>query len=269
MQIKNIKIFDSTNALNGSWIDVSNLVSISVQLTGLDASNVFIEASNDPYVTFDGANGQISAPSAPALSQGPAAFGGLKNQGTYYVKTTFVTRNGETQASSESSLAVTDGNVLMVQSPTDATGIAIGYNVYVGQSTGNEVLQSTPAYTPGWKLDANPGSVKAGTTGGAIPLGRNFYLQNGFNNSGIVVPAADTSGGPNKGVNISGTITSTTFTAPATGTGLNNTQVVLDTSGTNKMAMLSTSGLTYKFIRVVKATNGTVETIAWLTGQQG
>ena len=120
MQIKNIGIFDSTAIITsppaatatGAWIDISNLVSLSVHITGVE-SKTWIEVSNDPYVNIDGSGASgtdlVAAPvSGPTLSQGPAAFGGLSNQGTYFVKVTYITPGGETTASPESSLAVSD-----------------------------------------------------------------------------------------------------------------------------------------------------------------
>src|ERR1700675_2128399 len=102
MQIKNIQIFSSTAPANGAWIDVSNLVSLSVMLTGLEAT-VTIEGSNDPNAPIDGAG--IGAPSAgPTLSQFASQPGSIGNSSelpaqTFFVVTTFITKWGETTAS--------------------------------------------------------------------------------------------------------------------------------------------------------------------------
>lgn len=263
MQIKNIVIFNSTADVDGAWIDISNLVALSVQITGLE-SDTWIEVSNDPNVNFDGPNGQISPPSAPTLSQGPAAFGGLTGQGTYYVKTTYITKNGETLASSESSLAVSDGNVLQIAPPpADTKGLAIGWNVYVGKSSGAEVLQSTPPYTPAWVVDATPGIHYA--ISGVIPLNQSYYLPNGISTSGTSVPGSDTSGGINSGLNITGDLS--TGIAPS-----GNDEIAIfysNPGATSTSAMVCPSCLCWKWLRVRKSTGATRLTTAFLMGQNG
>lgn len=80
-------------------------------------------------------------PLAPALS--PSSGGSLA-AATYYVKSTYVTAQGETAASIESRLAVAANNLLVVGSPgPDATGTATGWNVYIGTATFAETLQNT------------------------------------------------------------------------------------------------------------------------------
>src|SRR5271157_3668028 len=130
MQIKNIQIFSSRNAADGSWVDVSNLVNLSVYLTGVDA-NVWIEVSDDPNAPIDGSG--IGAPSAGSVLSQFASVP-QSNTGdniyttppgntsqlpatTFFVKTTFITKWGETTASAETSLAVTAGNYLYVAAP--------------------------------------------------------------------------------------------------------------------------------------------------------
>ena len=268
MQIKNIVILDTTAALDGTWIDISNLVAFSVEITGLDTANVWVEASNDPNVNIDGPN-LLTAPATPVLSQytpigSDSGYSGLPAQ-TYFVKTTYITKYGETLPSSEASLAVTAGNILTIASPAqDANNQAIGWNAYVGRTTGSEVLQTVPAFTPGWKLDLLPGIKFA--TNGALPIGTPLNLIFGINNSGIVVPVASTSGGPNIGINISGTMTGSAWTTPLTGS-FGETQVLVDT--TNKIAMVNPSCLVWKWLRVRKGSGGSSETIAYLMGQNG
>lgn len=277
MQIKNIKIFDSTAAANGSWIDISNLVAFSVDLTGLDAASVWIEASNDPYINIDGFNSSggalVQPPSAPALSQGPAAFllpgYPIYSPGyTLYVKITYVTPWGESSPSNESNIVMTTGNILTVVSPgPEATGLATGYNVYIGTSSNAEVLQTMPPYTPAHVVDATPGLHFA--ISGAVGLSQNFTLPNGYFNSGVNPPSysppSSTAGGIGTGINVSGTFTGSGYTAP-TGTFL-SVNAVVDT--TLKQGMFTPSGFTWKWIRVVKSGSGTSETIAWLDGQNG
>ena len=259
MQIKNIVIFNSTNALNGSWIDVSNLVSLSVQVNNVEG-NVWVEASNDPYVQFDGTNA-LSAPTAPVLTQGQAAWGNPAGN-TYYVKTTYITKNGETLPSPESSLAVTAGNVLQVAPPAaDSAGIAIGYNVYAGLTSGAEVLQTAPAYTPGWKNDSTPGIHF--TTSGAYPLNQNFYLTNGgITSTGIAVPSSSTAGGPGVGLNITGNL--------ATNLNGGSSQIAVFQNAGYTMALINPSGLAWKWLRVCKSnTAQTIQTTAYLLGLNG
>src|SRR5271154_7498699 len=146
MQIKNLQIFSSTAAADGVWIDVSNLVNLSVYLTGIDAQT-WIEVSNDPNAPINGA--AIGPPSAaPVLSQFASQPGSIGNSSelpntTFFVKTTFITKWGETTASPESSLAVTYGDYLYVAAPvptavTQAPYVT-GYNIYVGLTSGAEV----------------------------------------------------------------------------------------------------------------------------------
>jgi hypothetical protein len=271
MQIKNIVILDTTGALDGTWTDISNLVAFSVEIVGLDTANVWVEASNDPNVNIDGPN-LLTAPSSPALSQytpitSDSGYSGLPAQ-TYYVKTTYITKYGETLPSAEASLAVTAGNILTIASPAqDAASQAIGWNAYVGRTTGSEVLQTVPAYTPGWKVDLLPGIHF--TTNGALPIGTPLNLLFGINNSGIAPPSSSTSGGPSVGVNISGTMTGSTgsaWTTPLTGS-FGETQVLVDT--TNKLAMVNPSCLVWKWLRVRKGSGGSSETVAFLMGQNG
>lgn len=80
----------------------------------------------------------LSAPAAPTLSQ---QAGGTLAATTYYVRLTYVTANGETLASSESSLAVSANNLLVVNSPAAISG-ANRWNVYVGTASGAETLQA-------------------------------------------------------------------------------------------------------------------------------
>ena len=81
----------------------------------------------------------LTAPSAPTLS---SASGGTIAATTYYVKTTYLTADGETTPSTESSLAVAADYLLVVDSPASSVG-ATGYNVYVSTATGTETKQNS------------------------------------------------------------------------------------------------------------------------------
>lgn len=105
-----------------------------------------------------------TAPATPSLSL--TAAGVLTSQGTMYVKTTYVTDQGETAASAEASLAVTDNHELVVASPAAMTG-ASGWNVYIETSSGGEKKQnSTPiAIGTSYTLTAAPSGAGAAVPG--------------------------------------------------------------------------------------------------------
>ena len=296
MQIKNIQIFSSTAPANGAWIDVSNLVNLSVMLTGLEAT-VTIEGSNDPNAPIDGAG--IGAPTAgPTLSQFasvPQANSGVNVSPTppgdvsmlpaqtFYVVTTFITKWGETTASGNNSLAVTAGNYLYVApaQPTAAQAPYVtGYNVYVSTTgvAGTYVLQTGPQYQPQRLIDGigtpggtvnplGPGQSTHFAISGAIPINvPGFAMTNGFQQTQWVPPVSDQSGGAAVGVNISGSFTGAAWTAPAGGM-FSETQVSINT--TTVSALWNPSGLVWKWIRVVKVTGATLVTTAYLMGQNG
>lgn len=260
MQIKNIKIFDSTVAADGAWIDISNCVALSVSFTGLEG-HVWLEVSNDPDININAANGGtvLAAPSAPVLSQ--SAYGSLTGQGTYFVKITYITKWGETVASAESSLAVSDGNVLRVAPPAaDALGLATGYNVYIGKLTNTETLQTMPPYTPAHTVDATPGIHWA--ISGALPLNRPYVANYGNQPSSYVVPGASTAGGVGVGVSITG--------ASIFGASSGEEIAIFPNPQSGTSAVVNPSCLCWKWIRVRKDNNANLlETIAWLMGQNG
>jgi len=287
MQIKNIQIFSSTNAADGSWIDVSNLVQLSVMLTGVEG-NVWIEVSDDPNAPIDGAG--IGAPgSAPVLSQFasvPQANSGVNISPTppgdvsmlpattFFVKTTYTTKWGETTASAESTLAVTQGNYLYVAPAAPSAAQApyvTGYNVYVGLVTNTEVLQTTPQYQPQRLIDGigtpggtvnplGPGQSTHFAISGAIPLAQpGWSMVNGFQQTQWVPPGSDQSGSAAVGVNISGNLP---------GSAATGSQVQI--TGTGQVWMFNPSGLVWKWLRVRKDTVvGTHVTVAYLMGQNG
>ena len=106
---------------------------------------------------------QIAAPSAPILSQTAA---GTIAPTTYYVKVTYINEYGsETSASAESSLLVSDSNLLVVSSPSVLSG-ATGWNVYVGTSPGSETLQNNVPYAIGSDWTESTSGL---ATGAALP----------------------------------------------------------------------------------------------------
>jgi hypothetical protein len=255
MQIKNLKIFDSTAPADGAWIDISNLVALSVSFTGVEAST-WIEVSNDPDININAANSGavLAAPSAPVLSQ--SAYGNLTSQGTYFVKTTYTTKWGETTPSAEASFTVTDGNVLVAQPPAkDALGLATGYNVYVSKVTNTETLQTGPPYVPAHVVDATPGIHWA--INGVLPLNQPFVLSNGLQPSSTVVPIASTAGGVGIGTALMADISAAT----------SGEEIAIFKSGNT--AIVNPSCLCWKWLRVRKSTGSSLETVAWILGQTG
>jgi hypothetical protein len=98
-------------------------------------------------VTLGGAvipSAGLSPPASPTLS---SVAGGALAAATLYVETTYVTASGETPPSAVGSLAVAADDLLVVASPAaPAPASAVGWNVYVGASSGAEQKQngSTP-----------------------------------------------------------------------------------------------------------------------------
>lgn len=92
----------------------------------------------------------LSPPSAPVLSE---QAGGSLTSDEYFVAITYVTDGGETLVSTEDSFTVSDNYLLVVDSPA-ASGNAVGWNVYVGTTTGVYTKQNTDLLGIGstWKL---------------------------------------------------------------------------------------------------------------------
>ena len=118
--------------------------------------------------TASGYSGALSAPTfsvtSPAASTGETGFG-AGAQGTYYVNVTAdagISGNGfgESVLGTEASTAVVTGDVIKVTVSTAVTG-ALGYNIYVGTTTGaaNLKYQGTLKGTGTFTINA------AGTTG--------------------------------------------------------------------------------------------------------
>jgi hypothetical protein len=123
----------------------------------------------------------LTAPSAPSLSQ---VSGGALGARTYLVKTTYLNAHGETNLSTESTLAVSANDLLRVASPPTVTG-ATGWNVYVSDSSGTEAKQNMDAplaLGTDWTEPASgaaylggypgPGSNSSGLLPGEIPLAK-------------------------------------------------------------------------------------------------
>lgn len=114
----------------------------------------------------------VTPPAAPVLTQ--SANGALA-AATVYVKLTYVSINGETLPSPETSLAQSLNNVVTVNSPAPMAN-AVGYNVYAAVATNTEKLQNTSP----------------------IAIGFNWTCPTtGLTTTGPTVPVADTTSGPN------------------------------------------------------------------------
>lgn len=61
----------------------------------------------------------------------------------YYVVITYVTKYGETTKSPEAFIAAPPGNIVKVTSPSNPGGGTVGWNVYIGDGSGNEQLQTS------------------------------------------------------------------------------------------------------------------------------
>jgi hypothetical protein len=261
MLTANNQIFSSQAALNGSWRNIQNWINFSLEVTGLEG-NVWVEVSNDPNVLTDGAT--ISAPAAPVLSQytptTDSHIVGVPTNTTYYVKNTFVTPNslnptggttvtttGETTASTETSLLVTAGNLLVVAPPAqDTNKVSVGWNTYISTASGTETLQN---------LEDNVIVAPRG-------FGQSFILTNwGLSTAGKALPGSNTSAQAASGINLTSNLAAGSYSAPSA---LTQTQVLVTSAG----AIINPSGLIWNFIRVCKdSTANTMVTKAYLFGQ--
>jgi hypothetical protein len=130
------------------------------------------------------------APAAPTLG---SVAGGSLGATTYYVKITYTNSSGETNPSSESSLAVGTDDLLTVASPA-ATTAATAYNVYVATTSGSETLQNESPIAIGTSWTEPSSGLVAGVS---PPISaRSYFLTlagggtSGAGGSGIQYPPA-------------------------------------------------------------------------------
>lgn len=172
---------------------------------------------------------QLTAPaSAPTLS---TVTGGALGARTYYVKTSYKSAGGETLASAESSITITAGNLLVVTSPPNVTG-AIGWDVYVGTSTGAETEQNIAL----------------------LPLGSSWQEPNTGLIAGSALPAANGTGWEVFNLFVPDPVTSCSYTTPTVDTGYDSTLRVYAISTIN-MGYGQTGNI-----------NGALSLDAWLNG---
>lgn len=102
----------------------------------------------------------IAPPDAPTLS---STAGGSLPAATYWVRTAYITPNGETAASVESTLGISASRLLTVASPpADPARIATGWNVYVGSSQMGETRQNVSPLSIGAAWTEPTGGLVAG-----------------------------------------------------------------------------------------------------------
>jgi len=117
----------------------------------------------------------------PGQSTDDATIGG-KAASTVFVRQSYVSAGGETQAAAETSLAVPLGQRLQAASPAALAG-AIGYNVYASTATGTEKKQNaapiaigTPWVEPATGLSSTGAAVPVANTAGIANPGANGAL---------------------------------------------------------------------------------------------
>ena len=285
MQTVNNTILSTTlAAADGAWRNVSNFVASSIQFIARDSSGlstpltgtIWIEVSNDPNVNVDNLATQIAAPSAPVLTAFTPDTSGYQQPftypaATYGVKLTYVNLQGETVASGATSLAVAAGQTISVGAPgSDATidsppvvsGYATGYNVYVSLNGGAYILQNPP-------FNSGQTFGNLAVANGPLNVNQAFILY-AWQNSGIQPPAANTTGTPNVGANISGNLNAAPAYPPN-----NEAAIGYDTAtglwlATATMVMWAPSCLYFNWVRarVSGQTAGHVLS-AYLFGQNG
>lgn len=131
-------------------------------------------------------NGYAGAISAPVISIASSASGGAVAAGTYYVKVTARGGGGESVVSNEVNTgALTGGaNQFTVTVATEPAG-ALGYNLYVGTSTGTETFVTSFAGNTITIL------VTPATGGAAMPVADTSANANGYDGYLTVQAGAD------------------------------------------------------------------------------
>lgn len=119
-------------------------------IVGLDIAAPFQVATLiDLIMSIDGVSNfvpyDVAPPAAPVAGETP---GGSLGAATYYAVITYVTPEGETLASHETSQAVDASNLLTIAAPAAKTG-AVGWNLYVGTTSGTYEKQNTSFLTFG------------------------------------------------------------------------------------------------------------------------
>ncbi|HEY6351981.1 MAG TPA: hypothetical protein VI636_21510 [Candidatus Angelobacter sp.] len=119
-----------------------------------------------------------AAVAAPVLSSNLGS--GSLAAGTYFVRYTWANATGESQASSERSLALTSSGTLVVQAPTNVPPAATSMKIYVGAASGGETLQGSVTVTNG-AIAGNYSQSVGLVAGAALPSGSTSLCQIRFN----------------------------------------------------------------------------------------
>jgi|SRR5579863_101566 len=276
--VNNLILNTNLAAADGAWRNTQTLVSSSVQFIARTAAGlstaltgtIWIEVSNDPNVNVDNLATQIAAPTAPTVSQFlPSTYGNADGATytfpaiTYSVKLTYVNLQGESIPSSATVLAVSAGNTIEIAAPgPDANGYATGYNVYISVGGGAYILQN-PLYNSGRTFG------NGDAANGPINVNQGFTLY-ALLTQGIAAPAANTTGTPNIGTNVTGNLN-----AAAVAGSDNEASISYDTangqySASATMVMWAPSCLYFNFVRA-RVTGQTAGHVlqAYLFGQNG
>jgi len=127
--------------------------------------------------------------SAPTLNG--ATAGGTLPAGTYYVKYTWVSPEGETQASSEANIVMSANFNLKITIPAFPIGVT-GAKFYVSTTSGANKLQNSTAYaTSGGTYSI---TAPISTNGASVPASNTAQVDNfgvtGFTTTKITIPAS-------------------------------------------------------------------------------
>ena len=159
----------------------------------------------------------VIPPGAATLS---SVAGGTLAATTYYVKTTFVTAEGqETLPSTEQSIAVVADDLLTVVNASATGTQAATWNLYVGTTSGGETLQASGLVLGATWTEATTGIT---TTGNTPPTTQNGYIitPDGTQQTSYTLAESDVAGMyvESDGANYRAKTFGPTIVAPATAT---------------------------------------------------
>ena len=113
-------------------------------LAGFDMTPLSVANGDaaDSDMVGNGNTDYATANAAPTLGTLSDVVSGSQAAHTLYVRATWVGKHGETLPSSQGSRTVPINNVLSVAAPGSPPAWALGWNVYVGETSGEEKLQN-------------------------------------------------------------------------------------------------------------------------------
>lgn len=168
---------------------VWNIDNWTINVTGTIVINGSVELCGSQFWCCSTLTG-INPPAAPTLS---TMAGSTPASIDAYVKITYVTPLGESEASAEASISVQSNEQLVVDSPVASQG-ATGWNVYAFDASGEEVLQNTGgpiAIGTNW-TEPTTGLLLTGTP---APTSHNFTTIGPFGKTVIDITSGSGSGG--------------------------------------------------------------------------